>query len=206
MIDVSEIRDEELNIEDAIAAEIDRSTPIAQSRYNFKVADVVDFEAIATKKGDVVPRATLTLEITNGPRKGKRVFYQRFWANQLVALLMSAGVKELPSGAQKLAKVLVDTAKKGTEFSAIPKWRAFSVDVRDDVLMNATGADSVVEAKRLATTDDYKVANKAATLGANMEDFPLDEDTGERVPFIVCPISGEEKQAQYEVGSFRVAV
>lgn len=194
MINIDEIRPEELDVQGALDELKAQRSPLREGTYVFELADVTDFVLLGKEKK--FPQAVVTFKTED-----KRVPFQRLGFYQILELLMAMGVEEVPDDARGLAETLVKCI--GKKFKGTAYWEAFSVAARDQKLMDLTGSDTIDAAKALATKEDWNAANRAGTLASRMADFPTED--GEPVPEVVCPVSGETVPASVRVRYFKKA-
>lgn len=157
---------------------------------------------------------TVDLKLVGGEDDDRVVTYQRF-SNQsfdskatgtshsfLLDLIKSAGVRQAPLSNKDYATVVRHLRDTSTTFSWQGDWEGNCMTCFYNKLKEITQTTSDAEAKRVATPDQKKEANKFSKRARDFRGFPTIDGTDKRRDSFTCETCKGEVRAQYRVKRF----
>jgi hypothetical protein len=177
--------------------------PLLYGSYSGCVASVDDVKEVGP-----VLMAELTYEVCGGPSDGRPLKFQRISnrtfqrsgraASTMGDLFYVTDLTPQPTTNQDRARALLSLAERRQMFSFRYDWRGFCTECYGTRLREITEADTIEEARNLATSADKKEAAAFATKAKSHRGFPEAKD-GSRVPSLICNDCGSEVRAQGNV-------
>jgi len=182
-------------------------------KYTYMVEQVRDVQ-VRTVQNFKVAEVTVDLSIVGGEADGRRVNFQRISSlrrkdgtSPLLDWFMSCGVSKSDATSARTVRDIAELAsqiadEKRTCHGPL-EWSAFSSEAYGRKLMELTGADTVDEAKSVATKEQRKEATNIAQLYRYYSKFP-DDGFGGKLSNVQGPY-GETVRAQGYVRLFTLS-
>ena len=203
-VDYDELPEDSLDLEQAWQDY--GKLPDGGEYYPLQVTEVTKISANKSAKGTFIS-ASVDFKVTDDHSKepGRSIKFQNLNGFQVIGLLkQGAGLEHAPTTVKEFAEALRNIQEDEKVVLGYVDWSGFSVPARNEKLLELTGAETIAQAKDGASKEQWKEANKHATIFSSMKEFPKKED-GTFDPEFICPFTKEQLTAQLQVRKFRPA-
>ncbi len=188
--------------------------PVPPGTYRGFVSEIVEVRSFPNPPSTLLKlnfEVSEVLELKFGSleevHEGHLIRWQKIYKNwgkpsMADALLRSAGIQVLPRSNSELEEVLgrIQETRKLLTFEV--DWQGVCYALRDQTLMELTGTSNSEEAKRQASREDWKQANRISLRARNSREFPDATDGKGKLSRYFDDQIGEEIIARVKIHRF----
>ncbi len=191
-----------------------RRKPVPAGIYRGFVTEVVEVRPFPNPPAT---RLTLNFEVSEvlelkfgsleEVHEGHLIRWQKIYKNwgkpsMADALLRSAGIQALPRSNSELEEIILQIKETGQLLTFELDWEGVCYALRDQTLMELTGTSNSEEAKRQASGEDWKQANRISLRARNSREFPDATDGKGKLSRYFDDQIGEEVIARVKIHRF----